>query len=170
MVDSVSKRYSACGARIGCLVTRNTAVLAAVLKFAQARLSPPVVDQRAALAALSTPAAELQAVIADYRLRRDTLVAGLRAIPGVSAGTPMGAFYLIVGLPVDDAERFCIFLLSEFAHHGQTVMLAPADGFYCSAGLGKQQVRAAYVLERAKLQQACAVLAAALQAYPGTLR
>lgn len=170
VVDSVSKRYSACGARVGCMVTRNAQVRAAVIKFAQARLSPPVVDMLAAQAALSTPPAELAAVAQEYKRRRDALVAGLNTIPGVSARTPQGAFYLVVQLPVDDAERFCVFLLRDFAVEGATVMLAPADGFYASPGLGKREVRAAYVLEEAKLRRACEILRAALVAYPGTLR
>jgi aspartate aminotransferase len=149
------------------MVTRNPQIRAAVIKFAQARLSPPVVDMLAAQAALSTPAAELAAVTQEYRRRRDALVAGLNTIPGVSARTPQGAFYLVVQLPVDDAERFCIYLLNDFNVNGATVMLAPADGFYATAGLGKQEVRAAYVLEEPKLRQACEILRAALAAYPG---
>ncbi len=167
LVDSVSKRYSACGARIGCLVTRNRALRAAVLKFAQTRLSPPVVDQIAAHAALSTPAAELRAAIDDYRQRRDALVAGLQAIPGVQLRSPDGAFYLFASLPVDDAERFCIWLLDTFAVNNETVMLAPADGFYATPGRGKSEVRIAYVLQVEKLQRACAILSQALAAYPG---
>jgi len=167
LVDSVSKRYSACGARVGCLVTRNAAVRAAVLKFAQTRLSPPVVDQLAAQAALSTSPAELRLVIDDYRARRDTLVAGLAAIPGVGVRKPDGAFYLLVELPVDDAERFCIWLLDQFAQDGETVMLAPADGFYSTPGRGVREVRIAYVLAVARLERACRILASALAAYPG---
>lgn len=167
VVDSVSKRYSACGARVGCLVTRNPQVYAAALKFAQTRLSPPVVDQLAALAAAQTPAAVLQASIAEYKRRRDALVAALAPIAGVTAATPEGAFYLMVELPVADAEHFCIWLLSEFALDGETVMFAPGDGFYLNPEAGRQQVRAAYVLEVDKLERAARVLAAALQAYPG---
>jgi aspartate aminotransferase len=165
MIDSVSKRYSACGARVGCVVTRNPHVHAAMLKFAQTRLSPPVVDQYAAQAALSTPEDELRGAIAEYKRRRDALVAGLSAIPGVSARTPAGAFYLIVQLPVDDAEAFCVFLLREFSLDGETVMLAPADGFYASVGLGRNEVRAAYVLEVPKLERAVAIVREALAAY-----
>ena len=170
LIDSVSKRYSACGARVGCLVTRNREIYAAALKFAQTRLSPPVIDQFAALAALDTPQSETDAHIADYKRRRDALVAGLCAIPGVRAQTPAGAFYLIVELPVPDAEKFCIWLLENFAVDGETVMFAPADGFYATPGLGKNQVRAAYVLEVPKLQRACQVLTAALAAYPERLK
>jgi aspartate aminotransferase len=165
MIDSVSKRYSACGARVGCMVTRNPAIYAAALKFAQTRLSPPVVDQLAGLAALGTPATELADAIANYKRRRDALVAGLNAIPGVSARTPAGAFYLIVQLPVVDAEQFCIFLLRDFDVAGETVMLAPADGFYATPGLGKNEVRAAYVLEVPKLQRAVTILREGLAAF-----
>ncbi|MBM4344039.1 MAG: pyridoxal phosphate-dependent aminotransferase [Deltaproteobacteria bacterium] len=167
LIDSVSKRYSACGARIGCLVTRNRALRAAVLKFAQTRLSPPVVDQLAAHAALATPSAVLRSAIDDYRRRRDALVAGLRAIPGVQVRSPDGAFYLFATLPVDDAEKFCIWLLDHFEVDGETVMMAPADGFYATPGLGKDEVRIAYVLQVAKLVRACAILGRALQSYPG---
>ena len=166
LIDSVSKRYSACGARVGCMVTRNAEVYGAALKFAQCRLSPPVVDQHAALAALATPQAETDRHIADYKRRRDALVAELTAIPGVKAETPAGAFYLIVELPVPDAEQFCIWLLESFQLNGETVMFAPGNGFYATPGLGKRQVRAAYVLEVAKLQRAAQVLAAALAQYP----
>ncbi len=169
LVDSVSKRYSACGARVGCVVTRNAELRAAMLKFAQCRLSPPVVDMLAAEAALLTPADELASNIAEYHLRRDALVAGLRQIPGVNAATPEGAFYLMVELPVDDAEKFCIFMLRDFSFEGATVMLAPGDGFYANPELGRRQARAAYVLQVPKLQRSCQVLAAALQAYPGRL-
>lgn len=169
LIDSVSKRYSACGARVGCLVTRNPEIYAATLKFAQTRLSPPVVDQVAALAALDTPQHETDMHIADYKRRRDALAAGLRAIPGVRAPTPAGAFYLMVELPVRDAEKFCIWLLQDFQLDGETVMFAPADGFYATPGLGKNQVRAAYVLEVPKLQRACEILATALAQYPDRL-
>ena len=170
LVDSVSKRYSACGARVGCLITRNRDIYVAALKFAQTRLSPPVVDQVAALAALDTPQHETDAHIADYKRRRDALVAGLNVIPGVRAQTPAGAFYLIVELPVPDAEKFCIWLLESFQLDGETVMFAPADGFYATPGLGRNQVRAAYVLEVPKLQRACEILAAGLAQYPERIR
>ena len=167
IVDSVSKRYSACGARIGCLVTRNADVYAAALKFAQTRLSAPVVDQLAAMAALQTPAEELRSAIADYKRRRDVLCAGLNQIPGVRAQVPAGAFYLVVELPVADADAFCIYLLKDFSYQGETVMLAPADGFYATPGLGLNQVRAAYVLEVPKLERAVQILSLALASYPG---
>lgn len=167
MIDSVSKRYSACGARIGCLVTRNRLFYESCLRFAQARLSPPTVDQFAAIAALATPKAEIQAMIHLYKQRRDVLVAGLQSIPGVSCSCPQGAFYLIAELPVENAERFCIFMLREFSWQGETVMLAPAEGFYASKGLGRNQVRIAYVLEQHKLVQCVEVLRAGLAAYSG---
>lgn len=165
VIDSVSKRYSACGARVGCIVTRNRDIYAACLRFAQARLSPPTVDQYAAEAALRTPEPEMHAAIAEYRRRRDVIVNGLNSIHGVSCPMPDGAFYLVADLPVDDAERFCIFLLSEFDLDGETVMLAPAEGFYASPGKGRNQVRVAYVLGVERLQRCLAIIAAGLQAY-----
>ncbi|HEY8378304.1 MAG TPA: pyridoxal phosphate-dependent aminotransferase [Nannocystis sp.] len=165
VIDSVSKRYSACGARVGCLVTRNPALYAACLRFAQARLSPPTVDQYAAAAALRTSPAEMRAMVDEYRARRDLIVAGLNAIPGVSCPTPTGAFYLITDLPVADAEDFCIFMLRDFDLRGETVMMAPAEGFYATPGLGKNQVRIAYVLGRDKLGRCLEILRAGLQAY-----
>ncbi|MCA9716898.1 MAG: pyridoxal phosphate-dependent aminotransferase [Myxococcales bacterium] len=165
VIDSVSKRYSACGARVGCLVTRNAYFYAACLRFAQARLSPPTVDQHAAMAALETPAAEMRGMIDEYRRRRDLLVDGLRAIPGVSCPTPRGAFYLVADLPVDDAEAFCTFLLREFSLEGETVMMAPAEGFYATPGKGRNQVRIAYVLGRERLARCLTILRAGLAAY-----
>ncbi|MCA9637948.1 MAG: pyridoxal phosphate-dependent aminotransferase [Myxococcales bacterium] len=165
VIDSVSKRYSGCGARIGCLVTRNRELYAACLRFAQARLSPPTVDQVAAAAALRTPHEDMRAMIDAYRARRDLLVAGLNAIPGVSCPTPEGAFYLIADLPVADAEDFCIFLLRDFDLAGETLMMAPAEGFYATPGEGRNQVRLAYVLDRPKLARCLEILRAGLAAY-----
>lgn len=165
MIDSVSKRYSACGARIGCLVTRNPDFYGACLKFAQARLSPPTVDQYAAAAALHTAPAEMRAMIDAYRVRRDVIVAGLREIPGVACPTPGGAFYLVVDLPVADAEDFCIFMLRDFDLDGETVMLAPAEGFYATPGQGRCQVRIAYVLGPDKLRRCLEILRAGLTAH-----
>ncbi len=165
MIDSVSKRYSACGARVGCLVTRNAAFYAACLKFAQARLSPPTVDQYAAAAALDTPQADMRAMIDAYRERRDLIVTGLNQIPGVSCPTPTGAFYLITDLPVENAEDFCIFMLRDFDLAGETVMMAPAEGFYATPGLGRNQVRLAYVLGPDKLTRCLEILRAGLVAY-----
>jgi aspartate aminotransferase len=164
VIDSVSKRYSACGARVGCLVTRNRALREAALRFGQARLSPATVDQHAAMAALDTPGDYFQRVVAEYQARRDALVAGLRSI-GVDCVTPKGAFYLIAPLPIDDSDAFCRFLLEDFQLDGETVMLAPASGFYATAGLGKSEVRIAYVLDRQRLERSVEILGAAFDAY-----
>jgi aspartate aminotransferase len=167
LIDSVSKRYSMCGARIGCMVSKNAELMATALKFAQARLSPPTYEQIAAEAALSTPASYFEAVNAEYRARRDTLVSRLNAIPGVFCPTPRGAFYAVAQLPVDDAETFCRWMLEDFAHQGETVMMAPAAGFYAERSLGKRQVRLAYVLKQSDLERAMDVLEHGLAAYPG---
>ena len=167
LIDSVSKRYSMCGARIGCMVSKNAELMGTALKFAQARLSPPTFEQIAAEAALATPASYFEAVNAEYRARRDTLVKRLNAIPGVFCPTPRGAFYAVAQLPVDDAEAFCRWMLEEFAHQGETVMMAPAAGFYAARSLGKQQVRLAYVLKQSDLERAMDVLELGLAAYPG---
>jgi aspartate aminotransferase len=164
IVDSVSKRYSACGARIGALVTRNPSVRDAALRFGQARLSPATVDQWAAMAALDTPAEYFRDVVSEYRARRDVLVAGLKSI-GVDCIAPQGAFYLVAPLPVEDAEKFCRYLLDSFELEGETVMLAPASGFYATAGLGKNEVRIAYVLDAERLRRSVRVLGAALRTY-----
>lgn len=167
MVDSVSKRYSMCGARIGCFATRNKELLATVLKFAQARLSPPTFGQIASEAALRTPKSYFDEVIAEYRERRDVLVGGLNAIPGVVCAKPKGAFYCVAELPIDDSDTFCQWLLEHFEHNGHTVMMAPATGFYAEPGPGRKQVRLAYVLEKQKLELAVECLAVALNKYPG---
>lgn len=169
LVDSVSKRYSMCGARIGALISRNKEVMAAALKFGQARLSPPTFGQIASEAALNTPAEYFTAVTAEYVHRRDVLVDGLNAIPGVVCPKPSGAFYCIAELPVDNAERFCQWMLEEFDFNGQTVMMAPAAGFYATPGAGLNQVRLAYVLEIAALKNAVECLKVALTVYPGKL-
>lgn len=170
MVDSVSKRYSMCGARIGAFVSRNKELMATVLKFAQARLSPPTFGQIASHAALRTPPAYFQEVITEYVERRNTLVNGLSTIPGVTCPMPKGAFYCVAELPIDDADRFCQWLLESFEHQGHTVMMAPASGFYAEPGPGRRQVRLAYVLEQPKLVLAVECLRAALEQYPGTVR
>lgn len=167
LIDSVSKRYSMCGARIGCMVSKNTELMATAMKFAQARLSPPTYEQIAAEAALATPASYFEAVNAEYRARRDTLVRRLNAIAGVFCPTPRGAFYAVAQLPVDDAETFCRWMLEEFSHEGATVMMAPAAGFYAERSLGKRQVRLAYVLKQSDLERAMDVLERGLAAYPG---
>ena len=167
LIDSVSKRYSMCGARIGCMVSKNTELMATAMKFAQARLSPPTYEQIAAEAALATSASYFEAVNAEYRARRDTLVRRLNAIAGVFCPTPRGAFYAVAQLPVDDAETFCRWMLEEFSHEGATVMMAPAAGFYAERSLGKRQVRLAYVLKQSDLERAMDALERGLAAYPG---
>jgi len=167
LIDSVSKRFSMCGARIGCMVSKNAELMATAMKFAQARLSPPTYEQIAAEAALATPASYFEAVNAEYRARRDTLVRRLNAIAGVFCPTPRGAFYAVAQLPVDDAETFCRWMLEEFSHEGATVMMAPAAGFYAERSLGKRQVRLAYVLKQTDLERAMDVLERGLATYPG---
>ncbi len=167
VVDSLSKRYSACGIRIGCLVTRNEAVWQAALRMAQGRLSAPGLAQWVALGARELGSGYFQSVVNEYQRRRDLLYEGLRAIPGVFLRKPEGAFYTVTRLPVDDADDFARWMLQEFEHEGRTVMMAPAGGFYATPGLGKDEVRIAYVLKRANLESAIEVLAAGLEAYPG---
>jgi aspartate aminotransferase len=168
LVDSVSKRYSMCGARVGAFITRNKELYATVLKFAQARLSPPTFGQIASEAALRTPKSYFDAVITEYRQRRDVLVDGLNAIPGVTCPKPKGAFYCVAELPIDDSDRFCQWLLESFTHEGHTVMMAPATGFYAEPATGRKQVRLAYVLEQSELRMAVQCLREALLQYPGT--
>jgi aspartate aminotransferase len=167
LMDSISKRYSACGARIGALVSRNKEVMAAALKFAQARLSPPTFGQIAAEAAIDTPQSYFDEVVAEYVERRDLVVSAMNAMDGVICPNPSGAFYCMAQLPVDDADKFCQWLLEDFSFEGSTVMLAPASGFYSDPKLGLHQVRIAYVLNKQSLQKAMDCLAAALQQYPG---
>lgn len=169
MMDSVSKRYSMCGARVGALVTKNRAVLDTALKFAQARLSPPSFGQIAGEAALDTPGSYFQEVYQEYIERRDFLVDALNRIPGVKCPSPGGAFYTVVHLPVADTDQFSEWILREFEHENQTVMMAPASGFYSTPGLGKQEVRIAYVLKKEDLAKAMETLEAALKAYPGRI-
>jgi aspartate aminotransferase len=167
MMDTISKRYSACGGRIGALVTRNQAVLDTVMKFAQARLSPPSFAQILGEAATDLPADYFDATRAEYLKRRDVLVNRLNRIPGVYCPNPGGAFYAMASLPVDDSDVFCQWLLESFAYNNQTVMLAPAAGFYGTKGLGKKEVRLAYVLNADDLDKAMDCLAHALEQYPG---
>jgi len=169
MLDSVSKRYSACGLRIGAIVCRNKQVMDTALKFAQARLSPPTVAQVAAEAACDVTKDYFDKVEAEYVNRRNTVVGLLNKIDGVFCPMPSGAFYCFASLPVDDADTFCQWLLEEFEHEKQTVMLAPASGFYSGKGLGKNEVRIAYVLNEASLKKAMICLEKALQVYPGRL-
>jgi aspartate aminotransferase len=167
MIDSISKRYSECGVRIGALVTRNKEVISAALKFAQARLSPPGLGQIAGEASIDTPENYFRDVNAEYTARRNYMVEALNKIPGVYCPKPKGAFYAVVKLPVDDSDKFSQWLLEEFEYENQTVMLAPASGFYSTPGLGKNEVRIAYVLKIDDLRKAMAVLAEALKVYPG---
>ena len=170
MIDSVSKRYSMCGARIGALISKNKEVMAAALKFGQARLSPPTIDQVAAEAALSTPQSYFDEVVREYVARRNIMVDGLNSIPGVFCPKPKGAFYCVARFPVDDAEQFCQWLLESFEYKGQTVMMAPANGFYATKGAGKNEARIAYVLNQESLRNAAECLRVALDEYPGTIR
>lgn len=166
LMDTISKRYSACGARIGALVTKNKDVLSTVMKFAQARLSPPEFGQILAEAAVDLPDNYFDETKAEYLKRRDTLVSRLNNIPGVFCPNPGGAFYAMASLPVDDAEDFCKWLLESFEYNGATVMLAPAAGFYSTKGLGKNEVRLAYVLSVEEINAAMDCLEKALEAYP----
>lgn len=165
MMDTISKRYSACGGRIGALVTKNKALLDAVMKFAQARLSPPSFAQIAGEAAIDLPADYFDTTKAQYQSRRDLIVARLNAMEGVFCPNPGGAFYAIAKLPIDDSDKFCQWLLENFSHNGATVMLAPATGFYGTVGLGKQEVRLAYVLKLQDINAAMDCLEAALKQY-----
>lgn len=167
LMDSISKRYSACGARIGALITKNKDVMAAALKFAQARLSPPTFGQVAAEAAIDTPAIYFENVKKEYVARRDYVIEALNKIPGVFCPKPSGAFYCIARLPIDDADVFCQWLLEKFSHDNKTVMLAPATGFYSTPGAGKNEVRIAYVLNLDALKNAMLCLEKALEVYPG---
>ena len=167
MIDSVSKRYSMCGARIGALVTKNEEVMAAALKFGQARLSPPTIDQIAAEAALSTPQSYFDDVVSEYVERRNIMVNGLNEIDGVFCPMPRGAFYCVAKFPVDSAEKFCQWLLEDFEYNGDTVMMAPASGFYSTEGQGTQEARIAYVLNQDSLKKAVKCLEEALKVYPG---
>lgn len=167
MFDSVSKRYSMCGVRVGTLISKNKEVIATALKFAQARLSPPSYGQVAGEAALETPASYFEEVYDEYIERRNFMVEALNQMPGVICPTPKGAFYTVVHLPVDDADIFTQWILSDFEHNNQTVMMAPASGFYSTPGLGKHEVRIAYVLKKEDLALAMETLAEALKVYPG---
>lgn len=167
VVDSISKRYSACGARIGALVSRNKQFIATALKFAQARLSPPTFGQVLGEAGLEVPEEYLTEVIAEYTKRRNILVEGLNKIEGVYCPLPKGAFYVVARLPIDNSDRFCQWMLEDFNYKGQTVMMAPGTGFYATEGLGKDEVRIAYVLKEDDLKNALTCLEEGLKAYPG---
>lgn len=165
MIDSVSKRYSMCGARIGCIVSKNKELMATAMKFAQARLSPPTFAQIASEAALDTPQSYFDEVIGEYRERRDILIAELRKIDNVKVATPKGAFYCIAQLPIDDADKFAQWMLEDFDFNGETVMVAPAAGFYSTPGVGMNEVRIAYVLKKADLVRAVEILKVAIEKY-----
>jgi aspartate aminotransferase len=167
LVDSVSKRYSMCGARVGALITKNKEVMGVAMKFAQARLSPPTFGQIAGEAALETPQSYFKDVISEYVERRNVVVEGINKIEGAFCPTPSGAFYCIARLPIDNADKFCQWLLEEFEHEGQTVMLAPATGFYSTPGAGTNEVRIAYILNTFALKNAIKCLDEALKIYPG---
>jgi len=169
VIDSVSKRYSMCGARVGCIVSKNKTFIATALKFAQARLSPPTFGQIAGEAALKTPESYFNDVILEYVNRRDILISGLNNIRGVVCPKPKGAFYCIAQLPNDDADIFAQWLLEEFSWNNKTVMVAPAAGFYSTPEIGKQQIRIAYVLNTSELSAAVTILEEALKVYPGRL-
>lgn len=170
VMDTVSKRYSACGARLGCLITKNKEVLAAALKFAQARLSPGMVAQIAGTAAIDTPDSYFEAVNKEYTERRDILVNALNNIEGVFCPNPGGAFYVVARFPIDNSDKFCQWILEDFEYDNQTVMMAPATGFYSSEGAGTNEVRLAYVLNKEDLKSAMTCLEKALMVYPGRIK
>lgn len=167
IIDSVSKRYSACGARIGCIVTKNSAISKELDKLCQARLCTPQIEQIGAKALYDTPKSYLDEVNKEYKHRRDTIAAGLAKIPGLLSSQPKGAFYVMVKLPVDDAEKFAIWMLQDFDDNGETVMIAPGNGFYATPGKGIDEARLAYVLNAKDLERAIELLGKALKAYPG---
>jgi len=170
LIDSVSKRYSECGIRIGALITKNTEVRKAVMKFCQARLSPPLIGQIIAESSLDAPEEYYRNVYDEYVERRKCLIDGLNLIPGVYSPIPMGAFYTVAKLPVDDSDKFCRWCLEAFDYEGETVMMAPASGFYTTPGIGCNEVRLAYVLNKKDLEKALLVLKKALEAYPGRVK
>jgi len=165
MIDSVSKRYSMCGARIGCIVSKNKEVMATAMKFAQARLSPPTYAQIASEAALETPQSYFDDVITEYKDRRDTLITELQKIDGVKVASPKGAFYCIAKLPIKNADNFAQWLLESFDYNGETVMVAPAAGFYSTPNVGLDEVRIAYVLKKEDLIRSVEILKEALKVY-----
>ena len=170
VIDSFSKRYSECGIRVGALVSRNPEIIQTALKFAQARLSPPTFGQIAAEASLKVSENYFEESFIEYKRRRDYIIEALNNIKGVYSPMPKGAFYSIVHLPVDDAEKFCIWMLQEFSYEGQTVMMAPGSGFYVGKKIGDHQVRIAYVIEIDKLKRAVKCIEEALKVYPGTIK
>ncbi|MDA3943302.1 MAG: pyridoxal phosphate-dependent aminotransferase [Bacteroidetes bacterium] len=167
LIDSVSKRYSACGVRIGCMISKNKQVMKTALKFAQARLSPPTLGQVVAEAAIDTPDVYFEEVLSEYLQRRNTVVDAINKMEGAFCPTPKGAFYVVAQLPIDDSDVFCQWLLESFDYKGQTVMMAPASGFYSTQGRGKDEVRISYVLNVEDLKHAMKALEEALKVYPG---
>lgn len=167
IIDTVSKRYSACGARLGCIITKNRKFWETAIKFAQARLAPGMIEQIAGEAAIDTPDEYFEHVKAEYTARRNTIVTALNNMEGVYCPNPGGAFYVMAQLPVDNSDKFCRWMLEEFSYQNQTVMMAPATGFYSTPSAGKNQVRLAYVLNNADLEKAMVCLAEALKVYPG---
>ncbi len=167
LIDSISKRYSACGARLGWLVSKNKELVATALKFAQARLSPPTYGQIVAQAAVDTPHEYFENVKAEYLLRRNTVVDGINRIEGAFCPKPAGAFYVVTRLPIDDSDKFCQWLLEDFSFNNETVMLAPASGFYSTPGKGKDEVRISYVLNTEDLKKSIQIIEEALKVYPG---
>ena len=167
IIDSVSKRYSACGARIGCIISKNKELSKQIIKCCQARLCSPILEQVGAAALYTTPVSYLEAVNKEYKKRRDTIVAALAKLDGVKASDPKGAFYIMVNMPVDDAEKFAIWTLENFEIDGETVMFAPGNGFYNTPGAGVNEARLAYVLKSEDLERAIYILGEALKAYPG---
>lgn len=167
LIDSVSKRYSACGVRIGCMISKNKEVMRTAMKFAQARLSPPTFGQIAAEAAIDTPDTYFEEVVQEYLKRRNVVVEAINKMEGAFCPTPKGAFYVVAKLPIDDSDVFCQWLLEGFSHKGETVMLAPASGFYSTPGQGKDEVRISYVLKVEDLKQSMVLLEEALKVYPG---
>ncbi len=167
LFDSFSKRYSECGIRVGALVCKNKAVKESVMKFCQARLSPPLIGQLIAEASIDTPQSYMLEMYNEYLERRKYLIDGLNRIPGVYSPIPMGAFYTVARLPIDDSDKFCAWLLEEFEYEGQTIMMAPASGFYTTPDVGRNEVRLAYVIKKEELKKALIVLEKALEVYPG---
>ena len=167
LIDSVSKRYSECGIRIGALITKNKELRAAVMKFCQARLSPPLLGQIVAEASIDAPRSYAMHTYEEYIERRNCLIDGLNKIPGVYSPIPMGAFYTVARLPIDDSDRFCEWLLSDFSYENETLMMAPASGFYSDPTMGRNEVRIAYALCKDDLKRALFLLAKALEVYPG---
>jgi aspartate aminotransferase len=167
LIDSVSKRYSMCGVRVGVMISKNKELMAAAMKFAQARLSPPSFGQVAAEAAIATPDNYFTEVLEEYHKRRDTVVSAINKIKGAFCPNPSGAFYVVAKLPIDDSDKFCQWLLEDYSYNNETVMLAPATGFYSTKGRGKDEVRISYVLKVDDLKHSIKALEEALKVYPG---